>query len=98
MRPRFTLRTGLLLLLLLGAGLAYWQHRERVELQPLIEAQERTLVQWRAVKALCDLHGTLLAVDEAEARERYFDNRKALETAVAASWWPGNLLPTRRRR
>jgi hypothetical protein len=98
MSTRFSLRTFLVLFLILAAGLAFWQRREQVKLVPLVEARDRALVEWRVVKNLYDLHGAQLAADEAVARARYFDNRAKVEAAVTASSWPGYMLVSRTGR
>jgi hypothetical protein len=93
----FRLSALLWLPVIVAAGLAAWRGWELAQLKPLQTARDRSLVEWRCVKSLYDIHGTLLAEDEAAARDRYFKNRSALELATDKLWWPGNLLATRGR-
>lgn len=92
MGMRFSSRTFLVLFLILAAALGAWGRHEQLKLVPFVDARDQALVEWRVVKNLYDLHGAQLAPDEAVVRTRYFDHRAKVETAVARSWWPGNML------
>jgi len=85
LRLTFGIRSWFLFTLLVAVGLATWRAYETpAAIANLRLARDSALSDWRRVKRTYDA-GKGTAADEAEAREKYFKSRAAVEQAIETS-------------